>query len=318
MEELIWWRGEGATLDRWLAALPPGTLGARPRLALARALQALVAGADGRGRGRASPWPSAPRRRRWSSRSSRRSAGSGASWPTWRRRSPSSAPSWPSAAGDAERTAALRLAGPRPPTEDDQQLRLRGAGVAGGGRLDCAVGWPEAEHRRSSRAVVDLQIDGRPEMATAPAVRPGPDPAGRRAVARGRADVPPRPGAAGAAGTAPVSGAGLQQIGLAEVLRQRGDLDAALATPSTGVRALARPDTSPRSRPPPAWPRWPGFSTGAATARRAGRGGRGRREPWPARGGRPSVQSRPGGAGPPAARPGRDRRGASAGSPSAV
>ena len=42
-EELIWWRSEGATLDRWLAALPPGTLSARPRLALARALHALVA-----------------------------------------------------------------------------------------------------------------------------------------------------------------------------------------------------------------------------------------------------------------------------------
>ena len=42
-EELIWWRNEGATLERWIAALPRGTLQRRPRLALARALRALVA-----------------------------------------------------------------------------------------------------------------------------------------------------------------------------------------------------------------------------------------------------------------------------------
>lgn len=44
MEELIWWRSEGATLARWLAALPQDVLGARPRLSLGRAIQALVAG----------------------------------------------------------------------------------------------------------------------------------------------------------------------------------------------------------------------------------------------------------------------------------
>jgi len=42
-EELIWWRSEGATLERWVSALPPEMLSQRPRLALARALRALVA-----------------------------------------------------------------------------------------------------------------------------------------------------------------------------------------------------------------------------------------------------------------------------------
>jgi LuxR family maltose regulon positive regulatory protein len=44
MEELIWWRSEGATLARWLAALPQDALCARPRLSLGRAIQCLVAG----------------------------------------------------------------------------------------------------------------------------------------------------------------------------------------------------------------------------------------------------------------------------------
>jgi LuxR family maltose regulon positive regulatory protein len=37
-------RGEGATMDRWLAALPPGLVRSRPRLSLARAMWALIAG----------------------------------------------------------------------------------------------------------------------------------------------------------------------------------------------------------------------------------------------------------------------------------
>jgi LuxR family maltose regulon positive regulatory protein len=37
-------RGEGATVDRWLAALPDGLIRARPRLSLARAIWALIGG----------------------------------------------------------------------------------------------------------------------------------------------------------------------------------------------------------------------------------------------------------------------------------
>src|ERR671917_132547 len=37
-------RSEGATMDRWLSALPPGLVRARPRLSLARAIWALISG----------------------------------------------------------------------------------------------------------------------------------------------------------------------------------------------------------------------------------------------------------------------------------
>jgi LuxR family maltose regulon positive regulatory protein len=43
-DELFYLRGEGATAERWLAALPAGLAGSRPRLLLAQALLALASG----------------------------------------------------------------------------------------------------------------------------------------------------------------------------------------------------------------------------------------------------------------------------------
>ena len=44
VEELVLGRGERVTIDRWLSALPPDTVRARPRLWLTRSMAALVAG----------------------------------------------------------------------------------------------------------------------------------------------------------------------------------------------------------------------------------------------------------------------------------
>ena len=42
--QALFQRGEGATVDRWLAALPAGLIRSRPRLSLARAIWALIGG----------------------------------------------------------------------------------------------------------------------------------------------------------------------------------------------------------------------------------------------------------------------------------
>ena len=127
--------------------------------------------------------------------------------------------------GDAERAEAYARQALGHLTEDDRQLRVVAQAMLveaawTAGRLDIA------EHLAES-SIVDLQIDDRAGDGDAPAVRPGPDPVGPRAVAQPsrRTDAPWR--AMTPSGAKPLPGAGLQSIGLAEVLRQRGDLDRA-------------------------------------------------------------------------------------------
>ena len=236
-EELIWWRSERATLERWLAALPPGTLGARPRLALARALHALVAGrldeaercvaAAERAPAAALVEPFVPTIGRQQSELVNVVAAIAFVRAVLASRT-----------GDAGRAASCARLALGNLTEDDRQLRLvaqalpaEAAWVAG--RL------AEAE-RLAESAVVELQIDDRPKMATRLLFDQG-----QIQLARGRLRAAERThrGALGRMtppGGAPAPVASLQLVGLAEVLRQRGDLDGALRHATDGLDLCRR------------------------------------------------------------------------------
>jgi LuxR family transcriptional regulator, maltose regulon positive regulatory protein len=231
-EELIWWRSEGATLERWLAALPPGMLSTRPRLALARALRALVAARMDEAAACVAAAERAPA-----------SAIGEPFVPTVGRQQSELVNVVATIAfiravlasrdGDAERAEAYARQALAHLTEDDKQLRLvaqampaEAAWVAG--RLS------DAEHLASA-AIVELGIDDRPEMATrllfdqgqiqqAAGRLRGAEQTYRRALAR---MTPP--------GRSPLPAASLQHIGLAEVLRQRGDLDRARRHANDGL-----------------------------------------------------------------------------------
>ena len=179
------------------------------------------------------PWPRAPRRRRTPSRTRPRWAGRRASWRTCRRRSPSSAGPSPPIWARPRATAALAGQARARLTADDQQLRsvvqvLPAQAAWLSGRL------PEAE-AAFKRAVADRLAEGRPQWAARALYELGQvqQAGGRlraaaRTYRRGLALLAPpdRP---------PISGAVLQQIGLAEVLREQGDLDAALTQATAGV-----------------------------------------------------------------------------------
>ncbi|MCC6178856.1 MAG: helix-turn-helix transcriptional regulator [Chloroflexi bacterium] len=231
-EELIWWRSEGATLERWLAMLPPGTLSQRPRLALARGLRALV-----------------------SARMDEAAACVAAA-----ERAPASTLVEPftatvgrqqselvnvvatiafiravlaSRVGDAEQAEMNARRALDHLTEDDRQLGLvvqalpaEAAWIAG--RL------ADAEHLASA-AIVELRIDDRPEMSTRLLFVQGriqqaggrlrdAEQTFRRALER----MSPSAGE-------PPPAASLQHIGLADVLRQRGDLEGALRHAAIGL-----------------------------------------------------------------------------------
>jgi LuxR family maltose regulon positive regulatory protein len=224
-EEVMWWRSEGATLERWLAALPPGTLGGRPRLALARALRALVAArmdeaeacvaAAERAPAPALVEPFVPTVGRQRSELANVEATIAFIRAVLASRT-----------GDAERAEAYARQALGHLTEDDRQLRVVAQAMPveaawTAGRLDIA------EHLAES-SIVDLQIDDRPEMATRLLFDQG-----QIQLARGRLRAAEQTYRRALArmtpsGRSPLPGAGLQSIGLAEVLRQRGDLDRAL------------------------------------------------------------------------------------------
>jgi LuxR family maltose regulon positive regulatory protein len=232
MEELIWWRGEGATLARWLGALPEDVVRARPRLSLARAIQALVAGhleEASAGVAVAEGAPAPP---------------DGEPYGPTVGRAASELANVPAAIsfvrgavaahlGQAGATAALAGQARARLTADDQQLRsvvqvLPAQAAWLSGRL------PEAE-AAFKRAVADRLAEGRPQWAARALYELGQvqQAGGRlraaaRTYRRGLALLAPpdRP---------PISGAVLQQIGLAEVLREQGDLDAALTQATAGV-----------------------------------------------------------------------------------
>jgi LuxR family transcriptional regulator, maltose regulon positive regulatory protein len=87
-------RWEGATLQRWLAALPPSWSAPAPGCPWRRRSSPSSGAIWRRSRTRSTP-PSAGPRTLPMSHTSRRSAGPPACWPTSRRRSPSSGPAWP-------------------------------------------------------------------------------------------------------------------------------------------------------------------------------------------------------------------------------
>jgi LuxR family maltose regulon positive regulatory protein len=231
-EELIWWRSEGTTLERWIASLPRGTLGRRPRLALARALRALVAARLDEAEASVAAAERAPA-----------SALVEPFVPTVGRRQSELVNVVASIAfirsvlasryGDAEQADTYARQAVELLTEEDRQLGLvvrampaEAAWTAG--RLS------EAEWLAGS-AIVDLRIDDQPEMATRLLFDQGQvqQASGRLRAAeqtyrRGLALMMP-PGAS------PKPAASLQHIGLAEVLRQRDDLDAAFRHATEGI-----------------------------------------------------------------------------------
>ncbi|MGE3272583.1 MAG: LuxR C-terminal-related transcriptional regulator [Chloroflexota bacterium] len=236
-EELIWWRSEGATLERWLAALPPGTLKSRPRLALALGLRALVAARMDEAAACVAVAERAPT-----------SALVEPFVPTVGRQQSELVnvvatiafirAVLASRAGDAEqaqeyaRQALVQL------TDDDKQLRLvaqampvEAAWIAG--RLS------DAEHLVSV-GIGELQAGDRPVMATRLLFDQGQiqQAAGRlrdaeQTYRHGLARMSPP-------GHSPQPAASLQHIGLAEVLRQRGDLERARRHVTEGLELCQR------------------------------------------------------------------------------
>ena len=79
-DERFYLRGEGATMQRWLAALPADLVRSRPRLLLAQARLACSSGRLAEAEGRCWMRPSARPRPRPMSRSSRPPAGRRACW----------------------------------------------------------------------------------------------------------------------------------------------------------------------------------------------------------------------------------------------
>jgi LuxR family maltose regulon positive regulatory protein len=236
VEELIWWRSEGATLERWLAALPREVLRDRPRIVIARALRALVSGR----------------------------LDEAATLVATAERAPAPSPDEPfvptvgrqdselvnltatiafihaflaSRRGDAERADAYARQATEHLAEDDRQLRLvvqplpaEAAWLAG--RL------PEAE-RLLEAVIAERAADEQPHMATRALYD-----LGQIHLARGRlraAEQAYRRALAmiGSPGAASMPASCLQHLGLAEVLRQRGDLEAARHHANEGL-ALCR------------------------------------------------------------------------------
>lgn len=232
VEELIWWRSEGITLERRLAALPSEALRSRPRLAVARALRAIVGGhldeastlVDRAERAPAEllAEPFVPTVGRENSElvnvpatvafiravlASRRGDAADA---------------------DAYARRTLRLA-----TRDDRQLRAVARALPAeaawlAGRLDEAEVLLEA-------AIAEREVEEEPHLATRALfdlgqvqLACGQPRAAERTYRRALAMLD-------AASSEPMPAAGLQHVGLAEVLRQRDDLDAALRHATVGV-----------------------------------------------------------------------------------
>ena len=234
-DAVFYLRGEAATIQRWISALPDDLVRSRSRLLLA---QAQMANASGRA-GAAGPLLDAAERasearplshssllragcqpagerRRWhrdrAARTSPRSAG----MPRLRRGSPRGL--WMSSAKASTATfprqvlmaVALRLRGQLAEAERDPGLRHRR--VAGG--------------RPAHRDRVGLLS---PRPGSARAGSPG----------RGRADLPARAGDHRRAGRPPLPAAGPAYVGLAQVAYQRNELDVALGHVTEGI-ALCR------------------------------------------------------------------------------
>ena len=300
-------RGEGATMQRWLAALPAELV----RLPAAAAAGAGVgwpcsSGRRGGGRGRCWMRPSARSRMRPMSRSSRRPAGPRACWRTSPRRSRSSAPTSPSSAA-TPRHGRVRLAGPG---------RARRGRVAAGldqpggylavaewlrGRLAEAERAFAVQHRRVAggrRALL-----GRLRSAITSARSSAP----RAAWTRRSATYQQALEITAAPGRPALPAAGIAYVGLAEVAYQRDELDAALRHVTEGIalcRQLAYTPPLATGLATLAWIRQAsGDAAGALEA--IGRGRAGRAEPGRDR----PAQPRPGAAGAAAAGPGRRGRG---------
>jgi LuxR family transcriptional regulator, maltose regulon positive regulatory protein len=231
-EELIWWRSEGATLERWLAALPAGTLSRRPRLALARALRALagarmeevaasIAAAE-RAPASARAEPFEPTVGRHESELVNIEATI-----TFIRAVLATR------CGDAEGADVYARQALGQMAADDRQLRL----VAHAMPTEAAwtAGRLSEAERLADASIVDLQIDDRPVLATRLLYDKG-----QVQMASGRlcaAEQTYRRAYAWMAppGVTPMPAASLQLLGLAEVLRQRNDLEAALELATHGL-----------------------------------------------------------------------------------
>ena len=172
-----------------------------------------------------------------------------------------------SRAGDAEQADAYARQALGLLTEDDRQLGLVARALPAeaawtAGRLS------EAEWLAAS-AIVDLQIDDQPEFATrlwfdqgqvqlASGRLRAAEQTYRRALAL---MVPP--------GATPAPAASLQHIGLAEVLRQRGDLEAALRHATEGLELCRRLASTEPSAAGLATLAWVQYGLGNLAAARA-------------------------------------------------
>jgi len=232
VEELIWWRSEGVTLARWLAALPSEAMRSRPRLALARALRALVAGRMDEAStlvGRAERAPAELLDEPFVATIGRENSEL-ANVPATSAfvRAVLASRRGDAADADAYARRTLQLA-----TPEDRQLRAVARALPAeaswlAGRLDEAEALLEA-------AIAEREVDAQPYLATRALFD-----LGQIQLARGQpraAETTYRRALAmlDATGGAALPAASLQHIGMAEVLRQRDDLDGALHHAKVGV-----------------------------------------------------------------------------------
>jgi LuxR family maltose regulon positive regulatory protein len=235
IEELLA-RSEGATLGRWLGALPAEVLRARPRLSLAQTIAALEGGrveaaelllADvERAFATAGDEPYEPAVGRASSRLANVPAVIAVLWAELARLH-----------GDAQREAHFARQAQALLGEDDRLLSpIVGWHVA---VADWLGGRPEAAERALAELIADRRAAGEAYGEAYMALRVYYD-LGQVQQARGQLDAALRTfqqglAVAAARGRPALPAAGVAHVGLAEVLRERSELDAALQHATRGI-----------------------------------------------------------------------------------
>jgi LuxR family maltose regulon positive regulatory protein len=222
-------RGEGATVDRWLAALPAELIRARPRLSLAQAIWALIGGRVDE----VEPLL-ADAERADASRTSDRPTGSPAN-------GHANVPAMLAILhaelarqhGDADRTIWFARRALPQIAEDDQLLRY-------------LVGWNlavamllQGQVREAEQALAEIAADrwaaGEPYNALRACYTLSQVQRAQGRLGAALATCQQGLGHAEAAGRPALAAAGVAHVGLAEILREQDDLEAALEHASEGV-----------------------------------------------------------------------------------